>query len=185
MNSPKILSNSQTNPDKPRQAQARPDNPRRTQTSPDTPRQAQTSPDKPRQSQTSQDMPRHASTRPNKPQKPLRSLVTFVYKRVYKRVYKLVYKCLCSCLRQCLHLCLHLCIYMFTHTSQNMLDRWRWHKHRLFPNARLNLSLTYIDLAWVAILHFQSGRVVRALVEPSNITLGQCSNPHVVPPGLA
>ena len=78
----------------------------------------------------------------------------------------------------------HLCTHMFT-CLHLILNRWHWHKHRLFPNARLNLSLSYIDFALVAILHFQSGRVVRELVEPSNITWGQCSNPHVVPPGLA
>ena len=91
------------------------------------------------------------------------------------------------CLQMCLQMCIQTCLqmfmlrfmpmltlmftqmftYMLTHTSQNMLDRWRWHKHRLFPNARLNLSLSYIDVTTVAILHFQSGRVVRALVEPS------------------
>ena len=56
--------------------------------------------------------------------------------------------------------------------KNNHLNRWHWPQHKLFPIARLNLILNDIDLALCALLHFQSGRVVRALVEPSNITWG-------------
>ena len=55
-----------------------------------------------------------------------------------------------------------------------MLHTKHYHKDILL-NSRLNQSFSYTNLALVVILHFQSGRVVRALVEPSNITRGQCS----------
>ena len=56
--------------------------------------------------------------------------------------------------------------------KNNHLNRWHWPQHKLFPIARLNLILNDIDLALCALLHFQSGRVVRALVEPSKYYVG-------------
>jgi hypothetical protein len=45
------------------------------------------------------------------------------------------------------------------------VHRWRWHKDQLFSNARQNLTLSEYYIVLVSILHFQSGRVVKALVE--------------------
>ena len=73
------------------------------------------------------------------------------------------------------HLCTNMftCLLAYTHIQKHLnLNRWHWHQHKLFPNARLNLILSDIDLVLFAILHFQSGRVVRALVEPSKYYVG-------------